>query len=196
MANWPKKLKTGRIRFNLDNVKSFVEGVEGLNKLSMEVGVLQGDKKPSAYKGKISLKELALIHEYGATIPHSSGKVIKIPARSFLRSSLKSARYDIIPEMQQSLINTAIGSQHKTFIGAARVKKIALKLLDKLGKDMQFLIKSKILNHIPPPLAGVTIKKKLKDKLPLPYTPLIATGTLYQHINYRVRDAGKFAGKG
>lgn len=183
--DFPEKKITNNLYFNLDGIKDIIEGMEGLKNLSMEVGVLRNKSR----------KEIARYHEYGTFRSVGKGKVAHVPARPFLRPTLEESKRNIIPEASHAIVGVAVASKHTVWIGPKRLKDWTIRILNDLGQKMAYLMKLRIMNKIPPPLKKATIKAKRRKGSPMPTTPLIDTGTMYQSIDYRVRDQGRFVKK-
>ena len=124
-ANWPKKFKTSRVSFNTDNIKEMIGGIEGLEGVTLEVGILKGKAVNPAHTGYDDVEQVAIQHEYGATKSIGAGKVIVIPQRSFLRSTLKEAAKNIIPLMQLDIL-AFVFKKKKLYPPAAKIKDLSL----------------------------------------------------------------------
>ena len=179
---WPSKEKTSRFNFNVDGIKHLVEGVEELEDLSGEVGVLRDERS----------QQLAIYHEYGTFYGGFGGKVQHIPARPFIRPTEADAKKDIIPDAKKDLIEFILFGPWSR---PSDIKDHGKKILNQIGSKLSFDMKSRILQHIPPPLKKKTVQSKIRQGFPLPETPLIATGKMYQSIDHRVRDKGRFVSK-
>ena len=201
MANWPEKEENENIRFNVDGFKAIEDSLKSLDGLNLQVGITEPNKKAHQdyeYYGKggsdATLGQVAAVHEYGATVERG-GKAWRIPARPFMRPVLGVANQTIVPEFLNKLHNIIIASSHKTWIGDKRIKKYAVSNLNKIGEQIAEMMKARILSHISPSLKKRTIERKRKAGLPMPNTPLVATGTLWQNIRYLLRDRGRFVAK-
>ena len=147
--------------------------LETLNAKSIEIGALQG-----------AHAWLAAIHEYGCDIVvtpkmraflHYQGlhlkdstKVIKIPERSFLRSSHDENAEGIIRQSERALGQVVAG------------KMSVEQYLDMVGRDYVSMVKDFIVELDSPPNHEYTIEQKGSDN------PLIDTGGLLESISYRV----------
>ena len=186
MARVPKKLIKKGLKFNLDGIQSLVDEVEGLKDLKLEVGVLRNKK----------LQEIGTYHEYGTFRSAGNGKVSHLPPRPFLRPVLNDVKQDIMPDAANELVNLAVASTNKTRIGPKRIIEHGRKILDGVGEKMKHLVQIRILGHIAPKLKPKTVEAKRRKGSPLPTTPLIDRGDLYNSIDYRVRFKGRFTKKG
>lgn len=137
-------------------------------KKMVTVGI-QGSEADEDHGG-ISNVRLAGVHEFGAEIQTSRG-VIKIPERSFIRSTVDdNAGY-------KEPIAALAG---KVLIGALTAGKALALLGEKVSSDM----KRKIEKGIDPPNAQSTIDAKGSKK------PLIDTAQMKNSITYEVKANG------
>ncbi|MDC9598831.1 hypothetical protein [Xenorhabdus anantnagensis] len=97
---------------------------------------------------------------------------IKIPERSFLRSTLNENKDKYADELAKGIKSELLND------GDPRVA------LDKVGGMIAGDVKAKIMTGIPPPLSPKTIKRKKSSKA------LIDNGQLLQSITYEVREDG------
>lgn len=174
MSLLPSKAKTATFIFNVEKIDQLIEEYESLSSLRLEVGVFAPSRK-----------EIAARHEYGEGF---------IPQRSFIRSAWfenKNLEFEMIIE----ILNHIYASQNKTWVGEVRLKQFALRKLSELGQKMVYYMQVKILRRIPPPLKPATIKAKRRKGSAFPTIPLVDTGNMYQFINYRLRDKGRFTKK-
>jgi phage gpG-like protein len=154
---------------------------------------IQGDKakvdRHTAGDKPLNQATLGTIHEFGATIGRS-----KIPARSFLRSTLQKNLRLYQKLGLESLTEAMLG---KTTIATA---------LGRFGAKVAADIRATIVAGIQPPLSEYTMslrypkaekawrKRKNKQEGPAKVTPLIDTGQLLGSIDYQVRPAPSASG--
>ena len=131
-----------------------------------KVGILRGSE-PDA-DGRLTLGELATIHEFGA--PEAN-----IPERSFMRLGLKSASGELKRVTARLVPEVARGKMTE----AAALRKIA----DIAHKSIRGTFKERGPNW--PALAPRTVQRKGHD------APLIDTNTLYEAIEMDVVTPGK-----
>ncbi len=110
--------------------------------------------------GKLSLLEVAIIHEFGAG---------PVPARSFIRATLDEKRGEILT------LQVALAQQ--VLLGKITPEQA----LAQLGAKVASMCQARIVAGIAPPLAASTLRRK-KGKT----TPLILTGQLRSSITYAV----------
>jgi len=133
----------------------------------VKVGVQAGSKlKPSA-KGSKPKKQadmvlIASVNEFGAPSKN-------IPARSFLRSTIK--------ENEDRFARITAKEWAKVLAGRSTIRKG----LDRIGQDAENKIKRKVITLQKPGLKLATILKK-KSK-----NPLVDTGQLVQSIRYVIQ---------
>lgn len=138
-------------------------------KARVKVGVLESEgAKPHDGDPRITLAELAAIHEYGA--PRAG-----IPARSYLRRTFEEGR----SQLEQTMVKLARG-----VVGARLEVEDAL---NQLGAWGAAAVKNRIKAHIPPPLKAATVKKKLSAGHAGGSTPLVATGQLLNSITWEIK---------
>lgn len=113
--------------------------------------------------GKLSLLEVAIIHEFGAG---------PVPARSFIRATLDEKRAEILK------LQVALAQQ--VLLG----KLTPEQALAQLGAKVAAMCQARIVAGIAPPLAESTLRRK-KGKT----TPLILTGQLRSSITYAVEGS-------
>ena len=174
MSILPAKAKTATFIFNVEKIDKIIEEYQTLSGIKLEVGVFAPSRK-----------EIAARHEYGEGY---------LPQRSFVRSAWFENQ-DLQMEMFVEMLNFIYASQNKIWVGDIRLKEFALRKMSELGRKLVYYMRVKILRRIPPPLKPATKKAKRRAGSPYPTIPLIDTGNLYQFINYRIRDRGKFAKK-
>ena len=148
--------------------------IKTLNNKSIEVGAIKGEHS-----------WLAAIHEYGCNITvtpkmraflHHQGlhlkdstTVIKIPERSFLRSSHDENAEKVMKQSERALGQVVVG-------------KMSLEqYIDMVGRDYVTMIKEYIVELSSPPNHPYTIEQKGSDN------PLVSTGGLVESISYRVK---------
>lgn len=159
----------------------------------VDVGIIDAGKHSGS---DLTVASIGLVHEFGATIDHPGGtpfrynydgqviflkkgdsravnmtephKII-IPERSFIRSTLKEKRKEIIARQIKLLKKIAKGELTEQ------------KALGLLGEFVSDLIKQKIKSLKSPPNAPITIKRKGSSN------PLIDEGQLANSITYKVK---------
>jgi hypothetical protein len=128
-------------------------------------------KKAQADHGGISDGDLAMVHEFGATIQRGESTIV-IPERSFVRSTFDAHRADYIARL-------------RAFIGEVYDGRTTLpRVLQQLGSDMARDMRRRIDAHELSPLAPSTIERKGSD------TPLLDTGRLREAITDEVVVSG------
>lgn len=130
-----------------------------LNQLEeVKVGVF---KSGMADNGRISLVELAIVHEYGTRDGH-------VPARSFIQSTIQNN----FAEYTQLMTQIAKDIFQRKYNLTQGMKKIGRWGVDK--------IKLQIADNIPPQLAESTVRQKGHAHA------LIDTGTLFHAIEAQI----------
>ena len=157
-------------------VDEILKRIEDLTSLYVKVGIL------SSADGEILM--IANVHEFGCDIPvtnkmrvfflHNFGfwtkkDVIKIPERSFIRTSFDEKK-DEIQTSGEDLIDMVID-------GSLEVHKF----YEILGETSVNAIKKFIIEGIDPPITQLTIDNKNGKS-----TPLINTGGLIHAIDYEI----------
>lgn len=140
------------------------ERLERMGRTRVRVGVLDDapkKKRDSEEPSKMSLIEVAAVHEFGAP---AAG----IPQRSFVRATVDEKRAEIAAD-QERLAAAVLDGKIEPEAAA-----------ELLGARVQGLIQSRIAQGIGPALAPATIKRKKSSK------PLIDTGQLRSSITFRV----------
>ena len=145
--------------------KAMLERLRALaeSKRTVRVGVLSDAPKKSREgdSGKLSLLEVAVIHEFGAP-------AAAIPARSFIRATIDEKRAEI------EKLQRVLGAQ------VATGKLAEEQALSALGAKVAGWIQARIAEGIDPPLSAATVAKKKSSK------PLIDTGQLRSSITHVV----------
>lgn len=152
-------------------------GMKRLNKLfpgmKIKVGFLK--EKASEPKKKLdggvsdaTLVEIAVVHEFGATIARGETEVV-IPERSYIRSAWDENSKKYFKEARKEMALVASDRRRKPLKGAERV-----------GQEMVDDIKDKIGSSDLAPLAQSTINRKGHSQ------PLIATFQLFESIDFKV----------
>lgn len=132
-------------------------------KASVRAGILSDAPKKAreGATGKLSLLEVAAVHEFGA--PRAG-----IPARSFIRGTIDERAEDIARLERVMLAKVVAGD-------------IALKpALDAVGAKVAGWIQQRIAAGIDPPLSPATVAKKKSS------TPLVDTGQLRSAVSWLV----------
>lgn len=129
----------------------------------------------SARPDGLSNPQLAAIHEFGSD---------RIPERSFLRATVDQDRQ----------VETFAREQAAEVVSGARPARQAA---ERIGVAVTAAVKRRIRAHIPPPLAAITIERKLEkgshggglaSMANDPAAPLIDTGQLINSITYKVKQ--------
>jgi len=131
-------------------IKSAVTG-RTLRGSYVKVGIVGEENKVVDAEGvpqKFTVARLAAVHEFGATIKGNRG-VIKIPERSFLRSTFEEHEDEYMKDL------TVLAQQ----VYEAKVK--PRQALDLVGMKMVAHVKAKIRSNIPPPNAPSVYARKL-----------------------------------
>ncbi len=140
----------------------------------IRVGILasKGGNEPTE-DGKISMVDLAAIHEFGTKIRRDTDEgpiVIVIPERSFIRSTFLVRRVNELRTMQTKLAKAIV----EKGMPVARALGI-------LGMWASTEVRNTISQtDIPPPLAQSTIDAKGSTK------PLVDTGRMINAITYEI----------
>lgn len=156
-----------------DRWKQLLKRVTPLGDYEVHVGVLASQGGNDLHKKsldetntKITLLELAAIHEFGSP---SAG----IPERSFIRRTFQE------PEGQKELK----GVYEKLARTVITGRMDALRAMEILGMTMQGMVKRRILVMlIPPPNAPSTVAAKGSSR------PLVDTGQLVGAISYEIKE--------
>lgn len=141
-----------------------------LASLTLVIGVIGPGASELEEGSSLTLAELALVHEYGATVKHPNGTIIEIPERSFMRSTLLARRGDLA------------ALQVATFKRVLSRELTARAALELVGEQCVSWIRATIVAGIDPPNATSTILRKKSTK------PLIDHGQLFRAISYQVVD--------
>lgn len=145
--------------------KALLKSVGALakSKRTVRVGILSDapKKEREGATGKLSLLEVAAIHEFGAP---AAG----IPARSFIRATIDEHQADI-EKLQRVLLAKVVAGQ--------LTEEQALQMI---GAKVAGWCKARIAAGIDPPLAPETVKRKKSSK------PLVDTGQLRASITHAV----------
>jgi hypothetical protein len=133
------------------------------------VGV-QGQQAAAAHHkaARMTVADLAVVHEFGAVIRTRHGSEIVIPQRSFIRATID----EYAPKLQRTA--SALGQ------GVLMGKFMTRQALELLGQQGTGLIKQRIADRIAPRNADSTIARKKSS------TPLVDTGQLRGSITHRV----------
>jgi hypothetical protein len=144
-----------------------------LRRTVVTVGVHQDD---SARAGdSLTNPQLAAIHEFGAG---------RIPERSFLRATIDQDRR-VEDFAREQAAEVATGVRPASQAG------------ERIGVMTSNAVKTRIRDHIPPPLAAVTIQRKIEkgahgsglaSMAGNAAAPLIDTGQLINSITYKVKQ--------
>jgi hypothetical protein len=143
-----------------------------LANLTLMIGVVGPGASALEAGSSLTLAELALVHEYGATIKHPSGAIIEIPERSFIRSTLMARRGDLAA-LQARVFKRILAGELTATAG-----------LELIGEQCIAWIRQTIRDGLDPPLATETILAKKSTK------PLIDHGQLINAIAYQVVAKG------
>ena len=159
--------KSRRHYINLKGMRELEDSLQALYRIKANVGILD-NKKAAKYMAK---------QEYGH---YWEEKKVWVPARPFFRLTLEKLGEVIYKKMGRQLARM-VGerSQRPTF---ASIEKIIIQAAARLKKGL----KETIQEHVPPPLAKITVKEKKKKKYAAPETPLYRTGTAYKAIKYKI----------
>lgn len=163
-----------RYRTVKNEFPKIVASIEALGGKSIEVGAIEGEHS-----------WLAAIHEYGCDITvtpkmraflHHQGlhlkpttKVIKIPERSFLRSSHDEKGEEVLRGCERALGLVTAGQMSVE------------QYFDMVGRDYVSMVKDYIIELDSPPNHPYTVEQKGSSN------PLVSTGGLVESINYRVK---------
>ena len=172
---------------DISKVDEVLKRLEELDSMYVKVGITSksGSKKvKSGKKKEMTMYELAKVHEFGKDIKvtnkmrvfflHNFGTwikkdVIKIPERSFIRTSFDENK-DEIQATGEDLMNMVID-------GSLEVKKF----YEMLGETSVNAIKKFIIEGIDPSITQFTIDNKNGKS-----TPLIKTSGLLHSIDYEI----------
>lgn len=135
-----------------------------LDRLSLQVGIVQGKGAEEATESGATLAEIGAVHEFGT-------KDGRIPERSFIRRTLEAKR-------------ARINDTFRRAAGAIVENRISVDdALNQLGSYVAGEIQATIKTgpHIPPPLSPATVAAKGSSR------PLVDTGRLAQSISWRVK---------
>lgn len=157
-----------------NKLPKITQTMQTLSRKSIEIGAIQGE---NAW--------LAGIHEYGCDIQvtdkmrgflasqglylKKTTKYIKIPERSFLRSSHDENAAQVLKEAERAISLVAVG-------------KMSLdQYLDMVGRNYVTMVKDYIVELDSPPNHPFTVERKGSSN------PLVDTGGLVESISYRVK---------
>ena len=159
------------------------DGLEALIKSGEKVGKV-GWTSEAVYEGMFSTKtvaQVALENEFGTVKKDiSGGKMVRIPARPFLRNTIRRESHNWLHAMTEgakAVLNNASSFEE---------------VLDKTGKQAIDDIHNTVRNRVAPPLAPLTlelraVKRKSKEKLlPTGDLPLYDTGHMMQTLDNEV----------
>ena len=129
----------------------------------VKVGILSDAPKKArkGSAGKLSLLEVAIVHEFGAPAAN-------IPQRSFIRATIDERAADIARLQRVVAQRVAMG------------KITEEQGLAQIGAKVAGWIKARIADGIAPPLAESTVRRKKSTK------PLVDTGQLRSAITHAV----------
>ena len=135
----------------------------------IEVGILDvaGDR-PHAQGDALTVFDVGMINEFGATFTASDGTKHEIPARSFIRAWFDEQE----PELRDDLV--------KLLQAVVRGERTGPQILELLGQRMVGQIQERISDGIDPENAASTVARKGSS------TPVIDTGVLRSSVSYRV----------
>ena len=157
-----KSLNLDKIKATLDRIPSEFEGL--VAQVGLPSGIAYPDGTPVAIVGAIQ--------EFGAP-------VAKIPARPFIRPTVKEQKDEWVNIMKKTIPKVALD------------KMTAFDVLDLVGRVAASDIQTKISSIYSPPLSPITIKRKGSAK------PLIDTGLMLASIQNAVNKAdSEFIKKG
>jgi phage gpG-like protein len=152
--------------------KLLLKRVTPLSDYAAHVGILASKGGNDFHKAsldannsKITLLELAAIHEFGSPAAN-------IPERSFLRSAFND------PEGKKEL--KALYAKLAKAVVSGRMS--AEKAIELLGMKMAAMVKNRIVQGVWPPNRPTTVERKGSS------TPLVDTGQLYGAITYEIRS--------
>ena len=165
----PATIKVKLIDHGWDAIKQRVGALRGSGAV-VNVGVQGAQAAANHQGGRLTVAQLATIHEFGKVIHQPRmRRTIVIPERSFLRATVDLYR-DAIARRQVLLSQGYI-------LGKFDLKPA----MELLGQYVVGLIKQRIANGIPPANSPYTIANKGSSK------PLIDTGQLRNSITYTVQ---------
>lgn len=148
-----------------NGAKAMVERLRAFaqSKRTVRVGILSDapKKEREGATGKLSLLEVAIIHEFGAPAAN-------IPARSFIRATVDEHAADI------AKLQRVLGAQ------VVAGKLTEEQALSALGAKVAGWVQARIAAGIDPALAPETVKRKKSSK------PLIDTGQLRSAVTHVV----------
>ena len=163
-----------RIKTKTNALPKLSQTMKTLSGKSIEIGAIQGEHS-----------WLAAIHEYGCDIEvtdkmrgflasqglylRKSTKYIKIPERSFLRSSHDENAEQVLKESERALGLVAGGQMSLD------------QYLDMVGRNYVTMVKDYIVELDSPPNHPFTVEQKGSSN------PLVSTGGLVESISYRVK---------
>jgi phage gpG-like protein len=128
-------------------------------------------EKASADHGGITDGDLAMVHEFGATIERG-GETITIPERSFIRSSFDTGRAAYVEQLRRRI--------QDVYDGKGTIAQALAALGEAMSTDMRKRIDSGEL----PPIKPETAARKGSDQ------PLVDTGRLRDSIAQEVILSG------
>lgn len=170
-----------RIRIGKDRVDEFKKRMEEIEAHKVVVGVL-GEKAAEKSKGGggITVGEIAVVHEFGATITLANGGTAIIPKRSFLREPIDRMRGELESRLAKLLMQSAEG---KIDPKAA---------LDQAGMFLQLSLVDGIRKGLPvEPLKKATVRRRARKDGTTSSTPLFNTGQLSSAIAHKVVERGE-----
>jgi hypothetical protein len=173
-----KDLGFDRIMRDLETLGSGADVYVGIRQAKGEkpAGLRKADG--TVTNSDATIAEIATWNEFGVTVETDDGDQVKIPERSFLRSTM-----DENVERYTDLMGRQLGQ----VIDGEQTPKGAFKILGAAGvRDVQM----KIRKGVAPANAPSTIARKGSSK------PLIDTGRMRQSIDYQVDMGGKEAATG
>lgn len=158
--------------------KRIEAAINELEGLEVVVGIQSDEAGPET---GFNMAALAATHEFGTDRAGKSRKV-RIPERSFLRSTFDEKRAEIEHAAQRT-IALILDGRHTVQGGLGR-----------FGQFVQLQIKAKVRSNIGPPNAISTIQRKIRGKKAraraLANKTLIDTGRMLGSITYAIRPKG------
>lgn len=163
--------KSRRHRINLKGLRELEDTLKAAYRIKANVGILE-DKEAADYMSK---------QEFGHWWkPPRKKKEVWVPARPWFRITISRDSEKIFKSMGRAFTRL-VGSrtQRPTFHSIE-------KIIENAGKKLKRGLKETIQQHVPPPLAEITVKEKRKKGYATPETPLYRTGRAYKAIDYKI----------
>jgi len=162
-----------KVRVTKDRTKAYRARLDALAGKSVRVGILGSKASASHGDGSpLTVAEVAVIHEFGATFTNRAGNVQEIPMRSFIRTPVEAMR----PQIRQQLVRAG----RRSIEGAMEPEQV----MEFIGSWIANLLADGVRKGLPVEPLRDSTKAKRRGGV---YVPLFDTGQLASSISYEVK---------